>query len=167
MRRRHLYVLMFSVPGLFAAVLGAFAVFGVAAGTLWLFVYGDNPWPPAAGHVLMVLFAVTAVGSWLLLMRLAFAAGRRAEASESLNRAHMLGAVLATVALPLVALFHQWRVGNIGPRTDGEACMDYCSTKGFSASAMPPRNSGERTCICLDPQGREAATLPIDEVRKF
>jgi hypothetical protein len=32
---------------------------------------------------------------------------------------------------------------------------------------MPPRNSGERTCICLDAQGREAVTFPIDEVRKF
>jgi hypothetical protein len=167
MRRRHLYVLMFGVPGLFAAVLGAFAVFGAAAGTLWLFVYGDNPWPPAAGHILMLLFAITAAGSWFLLMRLAYAAGQRAEASELLNRAHVLTAVLATVALPLVALFQQWRVGNVGPRTDGQACMDFCSTKGFSASAMPPRNSGERTCLCLDAQGREAATLPIDEVRKF
>jgi hypothetical protein len=167
MRRRHLYVFMFSVPGLFASLLVSFAVFGAAAGVLWLFVYGDEAWPPLAGHILMVLFAVTAVGSWFLLMRLAYAAGRRAEGSESLNRAHVLGAVLATVALPLVALFHQWRVGNIGPRTEGQACMDFCTTKGFSASAMPPRNSGERTCICLDAQGREAATLPIDEVRKF
>jgi hypothetical protein len=167
MRRRHLYVLMFSVPGLFASLLLSFAVFGAAAGTLWLFVYGDNPWPSVANPILMIVFAVTAVTSWLALMRLAYAAGRRAEGSESLNRAHVLGAVLATVALPLVALFHQWRVGNIGPRTDGEACMDFCSTKGFNASAMPPRISGARTCICLDAQGREAATLPIDEVRKF
>jgi hypothetical protein len=158
---------MFGVPGLFAALLGAFAVFGAAAGTLWLFVYGDNPWPPVAGHILIALFAVTAVGSWSWLMRLAYAAGRRAEASESLNRAHVLSAVLATVALPLVAVFHQWRVGNIGPRTDGQACMDFCSTKGFSASAMPPRNTGERACICLDAQGREAAKLPIDEVKKL
>jgi hypothetical protein len=167
MHRKHLYVLMFSLPGLSASLLISFAVFGAVAGILWLFVYGDEPWPPAAGRILMVLFAVTAVGSWLLLMRLAYTAGRRAEATESLNRAHVLSAVLVTVALPLLALFHQWRVGNIGPRTEGEACMDFCSTKGFSASAMPPRNSGARTCICLDAQGREAATLPIDEVRKF
>jgi len=166
-RRRHLYVLMFSVPGLFASLLVSFAVFGAAAGTLWLFVYGDNPWPAAAGRILVVLFAVTAIGSWLVLMRLAYAAGRGAEASESLNRAHVLSAVLATLALPLVAVFHQWRVGNIGPQTEGQACMDYCINKGFNASAMPPRNSGARTCICLDAQGREAAALPIDEVRKF
>jgi hypothetical protein len=167
MRRRHLYVFMFSVPGLLASLLVSFAVFGAAAGVLWLFVYGDETWPPVAGHILMVLFAVTAAGSWLALMRLAYAAGRRAESSESLNRAHVLGAVLATVALPLVALSHQWGVGNIGLRTEGQACMDFCAGKGFSASAMPPRNSGERTCICLDAQGREAAKLPIDEVRKF
>ena len=66
MRRRHLYVLMFSVPGLFASLRASFALFGAAA-----------------GHVLMVLFAVTAVGSWLLLMRLAFAAaGERRRANR-------------------------------------------------------------------------------------
>jgi hypothetical protein len=33
---------MFSVPGLFASLLVSFAVFGAAAGVLWLFVYGDE-----------------------------------------------------------------------------------------------------------------------------
>jgi hypothetical protein len=51
MRRRHLYVFMFSVPGLLASLLVSFAVFGAAAGVLWLFVYGDKPWPPVAGHI--------------------------------------------------------------------------------------------------------------------
>lgn len=161
MRRRHLYVLLFSVPGLFAALLVALAVFGAAAGMLWLFVYGDEAWPPAAGHILVALFILTAAGTWGLLMWAACAAGRRAEASESLNRVHVLGAALATVALPLVLVLYQWRVGNIGAPSAGEVCMDYCRAKGFSASAMPPRDSGQRTCSCLDAQGREALVVPL------
>src|SRR5688572_23537271 len=108
MRRRHLYVLLFSVPGLCAALLAGLAVFGAAAGVLWLFVYGDQTWPPAAGQILVALFVLTAVGTCGVLMWAAYAAGRRAEARESLNRAHVLGAALATIALPLLLLLYQW-----------------------------------------------------------
>src|SRR5688500_1255997 len=110
MRRRHLYVLLFSVPSLFAALLAGLAVFGAAAGALWLFVYGDQAWPSVAGNILVALFVVMAAATWGVLIWAAYAAGRRAEARESLNRAHVLGAALATIALPLLLLLYQWRV---------------------------------------------------------
>ena len=166
MRRRHLYVLMFSVPGLLAALFVAFAAFGAAAGMLWLFVYGDETWPPVAEPVLVAIFLLTAAGSWMLLMWAAYAFGRRAEEGESLHRGHVVGAALATIALPLVALLHQWKVGNIGAPSEGEACIDFCTAKGFSASVMPPRDSAKHTCSCLDTQGREAVTVPLGEIRK-
>ena len=165
MRRRHLYVLLFSVPSLCSALLAGLAAFGAAAGMLWLFVYGDNAWPPAAQPILVAVFIIVAAATGGVLVWAAYAAGRRAEASESLNRAHVLGAALATVALPLLLVLYQWRVGNIGAPSEGEACMDYCRGKGFSASATPPRDSGKRTCSCLDAQGREAATFRMEEIR--
>ena len=161
MRRRHLYVLLFSVPSLFAALLAGLAVFGAAAGALWLFVYGDQAWPSMAGNILVALFVVMAAATWGVLIWAAYAVGRRAEASEGLNRAHVIGAALATVALPFVMVLYQWRVGNIGAPSQGEVCMDYCRGKGFSASATPPRDEGKRTCSCLDDQGREALTVPL------
>jgi hypothetical protein len=48
MRRRYLYVLMFSVPALLASLMMSVAVLGTAAGVLWLFVYGDDPWRRAS-----------------------------------------------------------------------------------------------------------------------
>lgn len=61
MKQRYLYVLLFSVPALLAAALIALFLFGVAAGALWIFVYGDTSWPASAGKVLPGIFIVACV----------------------------------------------------------------------------------------------------------
>lgn len=168
MRRRSLYVLMFAVPAALAAVVAALGVVGALAGVLWIFVLGDNPWPPAAEALLVAAFALTALGCWLMLVRLAYAAGRKAEAGATFNRRHAVSAAAATAILVAVIVAHQWSVGNIGTPSDGVRCMELCRAEGFDASAMPPRDSGRRTCQCLDATGRvarEAALAPANESR--
>ncbi len=161
MQRRYLYVLMFSVPALLASLMMAVAVLGTAAGVLWLLVYGDDPWPASVNTALIALFAFTCVVALLGCLYIAYASGRKQEASPALNRKHVALAAGATVMLIVVIAAHQWGVGNIGTPSDGALCSDLCRTKGYAGSGMPPRNSGVRTCSCFDAQGREALKLPL------
>lgn len=161
MRRRTLYLLMFAVPAALVALVAALAAFGAVAGALWLFVYGDEPWPAAAQALLVGGFAVTAIACWLALVRVAHSVGRGQEASAGLNRRHVGVAVGGTALLAGLIALHQWSVGNIGAPSDGLRCMDWCRGEGFDASAMPARDSGRRTCQCLDANGRVARESPL------
>jgi len=163
-KRRYLYLLLFSVPIVLASAVVAFAVFGAAAGIVWLFLAGDTPWPPAADILLGAVFVLAFAASALAFTSWAYAVGRQAEASAALNGAHVWAAVEVTALLLLVVVAYQWHVGNIGPKTDGVLCADFCRGKGFAGSGMPPRTAGAATCTCFDPQGREAVTVPMGEV---
>ena len=164
MKKRYLYLLLYSVPIVLASAVVAFAVFGAAAGILWLFLAGDNPWPPAANALLGAVFVLAFAASALAFLSWAYAVGRQEEASAALNRKHAVAAVGATVLLLLGIVAYQWHVGNIGPKTEGVLCADFCRSKGFAGSGMPPRNAGAATCSCFDPQGREAAKVPMETV---
>ena len=94
----------------------------------------------------------------------AYAVGQQAEAAAALNGKHAWAAVGATALLLLVVVAYQWHVGNIGPRTDGVLCADFCRAEGFAGSGAPPRNVGAATCTCFDPQGRAAVTVPMEQV---
>jgi len=164
MKRRYLYVLLFGVPALLAAIIISLLLFGAAAGILWIFVLGDNPWPSTAGNMLTVMLVLTCMTLWVALLSAAYAAGKKQEAQVSLNARQVMASVGATALLVLLAVSHQWGVGNIGPKSDGVLCSEFCMDKGFAASGMPPRDAGAATCICLDGQGREAMKVPMAEV---
>jgi hypothetical protein len=164
MKRRYLYVLLFALPALLASAAVALALFGAVAGALWLFVFGDKPWPSAVDRVLVPLTLVALAAMWVGLLSRAYAFGKRQEQGPAPVTRHAAVAAGATVLLVLLAVSYQWRVGNIGPKDDGTLCSEFCRDKGFSGSGMPPRNQGAATCSCLDAQGREAVKVPIAEV---
>lgn len=164
MKRRHLYMLVFALPALLASAAVALALFGAVAGMLWLFVFGDNPWPSSAGTVLVVLALTVLAAMWAVLLSRAYAFGRRQEHCPAPVTRHVVLAAGMTALLVLIAVSYQWRTGNIGPKDDGTLCTDFCRDKGFAGSGMPPRNQGAATCSCFDAQGREAVKVPIAEV---
>lgn len=97
MKRRHLYLAMFAVPAGLAAFMAAGLLVAATAGVLWLFFFGDNPWPPLANTLLAVeLYAACAGLGWLLL-RWAYRAGLRQEAAPTLHRGHLAFAAVTTV----------------------------------------------------------------------
>lgn len=164
MKKRYLYALLFSAPALLAAVIIATVLFGAVAGLLWIFVFGDNPWPPAADTVLTAVLVLACVVLWAGLLYAAYVVGKKQEAQAAPNTRPVMIAVGATVLLVLLAVAHQWRVGNLGPRSDGELCADFCRDQGFAGSGMPPRDAGAATCSCFDAQGRESVQVPIGEI---
>lgn len=164
MKRRYIYLLLFGLPGLFVSAIISLAVFGAAAGVLWLFVYGDSPWPASSGTVLALLFALVFLTVWTASLVIGYSFGKRREKDPVLERRHVLVSLGATLGVALLIVLYQLRVGNIGPRPDSVLCSDFCAERGSSASSMPPRDSGERTCSCLDQFGNTIIIVTIESI---
>jgi len=164
MKRRYLFILLFGAPILLACTVISLAVFGAVAGLLWLFVAGDSPWPPFVNTILVASFLITFAATSLVLTYQAYVFGRRQEAQASLTVKPALTAVGATALLILAIVAYQWRVGNIGAKSDSVLCSEFCQGTGFAGSGLPPRNSGEATCTCFDARGREVARVPIQDL---
>ena len=162
MRRRYTYLLLFAFPCLLAAAMMSMLVVGAAIGAMWIFVYGDNPWPAAAETTLAVLAGGTFALALASLLSIALRVGRAQEERAQLNPAH-LRLALGSTALLLLAGGYQWKAGNLGPRSDGEVCADFCTMRGFNGSSMPPGMAGAPTCSCLDGKGTAAVTASIPE----
>jgi hypothetical protein len=161
MKRRFLYVLLFAVPALLLSAIAAALLAAAAAGVLWLFVFGDDPWPPSAGAALGIALVACGVLGWLAMLVVAYAVGKRQESRARLNRAHVFLACGLTIVLVglLGARSCGLRIG--GPVGDDEVCADICQAQGFAGSGMPPRDSGNRTCSCYDAQGTEVRRIPL------
>lgn len=162
MKKRHVYSLLFGIPGFCVSVILSTFVLGSAAGIMWIYVFGDNPWPSWIDSTLAILYAVTFLTLWIASVAIGYATGKKLETSPGLNRKHVHLAIVMTIAPVLLVVLHQWSVGNIGPKSDGKICSDYCRERGYSASGMPSKDSGERSCSCFDSAGNEALKVPFD-----
>jgi hypothetical protein len=164
MKKRYIYSILFGVPGFIVSLMVSFVLSGFAAGVLWIYVFGDNPWPADTQNILIVLFVLVFLTVWLACLTIGYFVGKRLEQSPVLNKKHVLTSIGVTILFILFIAFQQLIVGNLGPKSDGERCLDFCIQEGYSASSMPPRESGVRSCSCLDQSGNEIITVPIDSI---
>lgn len=161
MKKRYIYSVLYGVPGLFISLVITFIAFGFVAGFLWLYVFGDNPWPASAETILPVLFVLAFLVLWVVAVTAGYIKGRRLESMPGVDRKHILLSAGATILPIVLVLLHQLSVGNLGVKTGTQRCSEICSEKGYSASGMPPKNTGERICSCFDNDGREAIKFPL------
>lgn len=166
MKKRFLYALLFGLPGFFVSGIISLFVFGASMGVLWLFVFGDNPWPSSIDTILPIVFMLAFLLLWVGSIAIGYAIGKRLEANPTLNRNHILISVGLTGLFILLIVLQQFSAGNIGPKSDGVLCSDYCMQQGYAGSGMPPQNSGDRTCSCYDSSGNEALKVPLDEIQQ-
>lgn len=165
MRKRFIYLILFGIPGLILALIISFVISGLVLGFLWLFVFGDDPWPSSVETISSLLFVFTFLVAWTAILAAGFVTGKRLEKDTTMNKSHILASVGISILFILFIVLHQLSVGNIGPKSDGEFCMDYCIQQGYSASSTPPQNSGEKSCSCLDDSGSEVIKIPIDSIK--
>lgn len=154
-------MLLFAAPALLLSVIAAAAAVSASAGVLWLFVFGDNPWPPVASTFLGAVFLLGSAGLWLSLLAIAFVVGKRQESRASLDIRHVALSIGATVVLLGLIVVRLTLPNILGGNSDSLVCADLCQAEGFAASGTPPHNSGDRTCSCYDGQGREARRIPL------
>ena len=164
MKKRYIYSLLFGIPGLFIAGFISILIFAAFAGVLWIFIFGDNPWPPASQAIISILFVGTFVVLWIGFIILGYIIGKRLEKDPGFHRAHIAISAGLTLLFLLFMVLYQWRVGNIGPQSDSLICSDFCTQHGYSGSGMPPSTSGSRLCSCYDDSGNEALTIPLDHL---
>jgi hypothetical protein len=164
MKRRYLYSILVGVPGIVVSLILTFVLFGFTAGMLWLFVFGDNPWPALNETLLALIFGLVFLIIWLAFLIIGFLIGKRLEQNPALNRTHVLISAGLTVLLLLFIVLSQVSNGNIGPKTAEVRCSEYCSQKGYSASSVSPRVSANRTCSCLDHSGLEIIQVPLESL---
>ena len=156
--------MLFGVPGFFVAGMISYAVFGVITGFLWLHVFGDDAWPSSTEGIILGLIALTFLAVWVILIIIGFSIGKRLEKEPSMNTWHVLLSSVLTILFILLIVLQQFGRGNLGPRSDGELCSDYCLLNNYSGSGMPPRDSGDRTCTCYDDFGSEVIKIHLDEI---
>jgi hypothetical protein len=156
--------MLFGIPGLFVAGIISIFLFGAFAGILWLYVFGDNPWPSYAESLISISFLLTVLFLWIASMVLGFVVGKRLERDPIVNKRHILISAGLTALFLLLILLQQWSVGSLGPKSDSLLCSEFCVQHGYSGSGIPPEISGERTCSCYDQSGQEVLTLPLDHI---
>lgn len=162
MKKRYLYSLLFGIPGLFVAGIISILVFGGLMGILWIFVFGDNPWPPFAETIVSILFVLVALILWLGFLGLGYITGKRLEKDPAVNKNHVLISGALTLLFIFLIVFQQWSVGNLGPKSDTVLCSDFCARHGYSGSGMQPETSFHKLCSCYDDSGNEVMTVPLD-----
>ena len=165
MKKRYLYLILFGVPGLIIALIASFLLSGLALGVLWLFVFGDSPWPAYAETILAVFFVFTFLTAWAATLVLGFVIGKRLEKTTALNWNHIWVSTGITVLLVLFILVQQLSLGNLGPKSEAERCMDFCVQEGYSASSTYSEDATQRTCRCVDKSGEEGLTIPLDDLQ--
>jgi RsiW-degrading membrane proteinase PrsW (M82 family) len=113
-KARYSYALLFLLPNAMMAFLAGVILAAAGAGVLWIFVYGDSPWPESANTALMTAAVATSASLLAALVALSYRFGKNQETKGGLRRSHALVAVSVSILLPLLVLLHQWQVGNIG-----------------------------------------------------
>ena len=116
MKRRYIYAILVGVPGLVISLIASVLGFGFAAGFLWLFVFGDNGWPPIVDTVLPILFVTAFVLVWLAMLAGGYFLGKAREQDAALNLAHVAISAGLTVLLVVTILFYEWGIGNLAAR---------------------------------------------------
>ena len=79
MKKRYLYSILYGAPGFFVSLIIAFIIFGAAAGFLWIYAYGDNPWPQSTDNILPALFILTFLALWISSISVGFITGKKLE----------------------------------------------------------------------------------------
>jgi len=163
-KKRYLYSLLFAIPGFFIAAIISIAVFGAVTGFLWIYVYGDMPWPSLIEELLPIISALTFLVLWIISIVIGFATGKKLEKDQVSSTKHILISVALTIVPITIIFLQQLSVGNIGQKSDSIRCSEFCSQNGYSGNGMPPRNSGVRNCFCYDESGNKIMDIPIDNI---
>jgi hypothetical protein len=89
MKKRYLYPLLFGIPGLFVAGIMSIAIFGGLMGILWIYIFGDDPWPPYVEIIVSILFVLVALVLWVGFLILGYFIGKDLK-DLAMNWSHVL-----------------------------------------------------------------------------
>lgn len=117
MKLRSLYMLAGGAWGLALAPLAGFGFGAFAAGVAWIYVFGDDPWPAAAGPV--ILAGALAAGSTVFAACVAsgYVYGKSREGLPKPLRERRRSAMILVAGLVATAALMVVYVGSVGEQT--------------------------------------------------
>lgn len=104
MRLRNGYLLAGVAWALFLAPAAAYTVLGGVAGVLWLYVFGDNPWPAATDWMIPVIGLLVLVSTAACCISYAYKYGREKEIKAEKDCGREWRRVLMWTLAPLVLI---------------------------------------------------------------
>lgn len=156
------YAILFAVPGMVISFLVAYLATGMLLGFLWLFVFGDSSWPDWLTLVVPILTLCIFIVSIASITFWGYCTGKQLAHQKQINRKHIFYSFLATITPVFLFMWQQARIS--GGNTPSLTCSDYCQSRGYSASSVPPAISGLNTCSCLGDQGETELTVELDNI---
>ncbi|MFH1649894.1 MAG: hypothetical protein ABIA93_05070 [Candidatus Woesearchaeota archaeon] len=168
MKTRYKYVLFAIVPAILLATIITFSAFGFLAGLLWIFLFGDQTWPKYAEIILIILTFGLFTLITLSALLFSYKYGKKREMSDTQSHAKskrdLTVLIIITVVTLIIILGQQLSVGNIGTKTEGEICSDYCSQLNYRASGSDPKFEENRSCYCIE-DGQRVADISIEDLK--
>jgi hypothetical protein len=164
MKKRYIYAFLLGVPGFLVSLIISSVVTAAAAGFLWIYVFGDSPWPASAGKMLPLLFIVSFMVLWSAFIAVGFITGKKIGEDQDLDTKHIMVSAGTAIVLIAVIVLYEMRVGNIGPKSDTRLCAEFCGEKGYQGSSMSPKDSGELLCTCFGHDGQQIMKVPMDGI---
>ncbi len=162
MKQSVLYGILFAVPGIAISLLVTFLSTGLILGIFWLFIFGDSSWPGWVSILVPILSVCIFLVSLVVISNWGYQTGTKLEGHSKPVFRHFIYSFIATI-IPVLAFVIQYT------RTTDEEfpsfiCSDYCQTRGYSGSSIPPEITGIRTCSCLNDNGIEDITIELDKI---
>lgn len=162
MKQSVLYGILFAVPGIVISLLVTFLSTGLILGFFWLFIFGDSSWPGWVSIFVPILSICIFLVSLVVISYWGYQTGIKLEGQSQPVFRHLFYSFIATI-IPILAFVLQYT------RTTDEnfpslICSEYCQTRGYSGSSIPPEITEIRTCSCLNDNGIEDVTIELDKI---
>lgn len=149
--------------GLVFGVAAALAVMALGAGVSWLFLFGDDPWPPALAWLLPALGAVSGVAVLAGGIAAGLAFGRRAERRPPAEAAAIRRWARALLALALLTIAAGGALALAGERREADRREAAARGQGDFAALV----SGRQVlgAVTVEREGRDGGLRVSLEVR--
>jgi len=156
MKKRYLYLLLFGIPCFFISTIFTTLIGVLTLGVFWIFLFGDNPWPPFAEKILFIIMIFIFLIAWATFLYIGFTIGKKLEKYSGLNKRDIHISIGITCALIILVILNQLIVGNIkiGPKSDhnkcGDFCKKYCKVPGkpLGYSSFVTEDLNGKICNC-------------------
>ena len=151
MQQRYLYAIIFGVPGALISIITAVVAGGVVGGFFWIFVFGDDPWPPWTEWAIILVTATVLITTLYLIVKKGFSIGKKRELENiPVNKMHVFVAVILSTLIIVFIILHQR--GWVLERPDYMVCQTLCIQNGYdgSGTSLTPIDTGDRICSCFN-----------------
>ena len=165
MNVRLLYLLASALWALVLAPLAVAAAVGVSAGIAWIYLFGDNPWPPLAQSVILVLGVLAGLLTAAAAIWMGYRRGKGAHSLRNANAPTGWGRASALLAPPVLLALLVMSFFWIRERNYRQAMTTAATQEAASADLVEATKKITGLSVTINPQDIGRAAVRISGVR--